>query len=392
MGSKSKYLIFIMIFISLVSGAQEKQDFPAVDTLTYKYYLSGEWDELIRSGEKAIRAGLDYKFLRQRLGYAWFIKGNYFRAKRNFEKALELDSFDQFSLEYAYHSFVNTGKSVFAGPLERNLEPALRKSLSLKDYDIVESLDLELNYKFSDSPIRADGFYYRFGIGTKLNPRISLYQSFSRYAQTINTDLSGAAAEFMVRQPEYYALVNWGVSGNILLKTSYHYFHSMTGYSLLSGNVFHIAIEPDLNRFIFEGSSSLTGTRKGRLYQAGFQTGYVFPGSLNFYIKESASWVIDRDGSEFIHNPRAGLQPLKNAWIEGSATIGKMSGYNDFNGLYVYNSYDPIRLRAGGSFFYYFRKNVLFWVNFTLEKKEYFEQNSYHYYHYSYLGGIRWKL
>ena len=79
-----KSLIVALIFVSVsvfVSAADSKQyeqtdslislienqnnyDFQSVDSLCYKYYLTGNWNELLKTGKDAIREGIDYKRLR----------------------------------------------------------------------------------------------------------------------------------------------------------------------------------------------------------------------------------------------------------------------------------------------------------------------------------------
>jgi hypothetical protein len=69
-----------------------------------------------------------------------------------------------------------------------------------------------------------------------------------------------------------------------------------------------------------------------------------------------------------------------------------MLDYNDFNGLYLYNTYDPMVFRSGATIVFYAGKTISIWANYTFEKREYFENNSFQYNQFSYLGGIRWKL
>ena len=45
------------------------------DSLSWKYYLSGDWDSLIEIGEQAQQQGIGFKYLHQRMGYAWYLKG-----------------------------------------------------------------------------------------------------------------------------------------------------------------------------------------------------------------------------------------------------------------------------------------------------------------------------
>jgi len=86
------------------------------------------------------------------------------------------------------------------------------------------------------------------------------------------------------------------------------------------------------------------------------------------------------------------LKVGKKVWLEVNATMGHMADYNDFDGLYVYYSFDPLAFRTGATMYFYLGKNIMLWLNYSYERKEYFEDNSFHYNQFSYLGGIKWKL
>ena len=114
MGGKSKYLIIILLLFTVTCFAQEK-DFLHIDSVTYKFYLEESWEDLIREGEAAIESGTDYKHLRQRLGHAYFSKGDYLSARKHLKKALTYDSYDQFSLSYLYWANLNSGMEAYSG-------------------------------------------------------------------------------------------------------------------------------------------------------------------------------------------------------------------------------------------------------------------------------------
>lgn len=392
MGTKNKYLILFMLLTPVLVHAQDKPDFISVDSTTFRYYNSGNWNKLIEAGKDAIASGVDYKFLRQRLGYAYFSKGDYFNSRAQFEKALTHDSYDNFTLEYLYYSYLNTGKEEYSGIIASKLNSELKNKLTLTPFKPVESIEFEYSYKFSGSVLRSDPQYYRIGIYSKLGYRLGLYQSFSKYTQNLRLQQTGMTAGISVRQPEYYAQLNWNASGKLILRAAYHFINTNSGNLTLNSNLFLIAAAPDFNRFTLETYGSLLNIEGNLTYQAGLQAGYVFPVKTDFYIKGKASYLQQTGSRNFIYNSVAGLKLFKGTWLEGSTTFGRMNGYNDFNGLYVYNTYDPIISRSGGTLFYYIGKKIVVWLNYSFEKKEFYENSSFRYNQYSYLGGIKWKL
>jgi hypothetical protein len=392
MGSKNRFLIFVLFFFPTALFAQEKLDYGYVDSITYSYYKNGEWNKLISLGQSAIDKKIDYKFLRQRIGYAFFVQGNYYDAKFQFENALTFDSYDQFSLEYLYYSYLNTGKEDYAGVFEKRLNPELRNVLSLESFKVLESIEFEYNFKYATAESRSNPQYYRIGIKTKLSSRFSIYQSYSGFNQVIYVQQFGRNVENQYKQPEYYALLKYNVSNHLLVKTAYHYIHTTSGTSVTSGNLFLIAFSGDLNHFLFELNGSALNIEQEIEYQAGIQTGYTFPGRSGFYLKGALSGIFQQNNNRLIYDQKAGLKVMKKLWLEANVTFGRMTDYNDYNGLYVYNTYDPMIFRGGASAYLPLNSKITLWANFSYESKEYLENSTLHYNQFSYSGGIKWKL
>lgn len=390
MGSKGKYLIFLLL-LPLHVAAQEKPDFSKVDSLTYGYYLSGDWDKLITVGKQGIASGIDYKFLRQRLGYAYFSKGDYFNAEKHFSKALSSDSYNQFTLEYLFYSLVNSGREQYTASIQKRLDPALREKLQISPFLPVSAIEMEFDYKFSGTTLRSDPRYFRVGVSTRLSYRLNLMQSFSSYTASLVQQLA-RNTKVDIWQRGYYASMSINTSPHTVIRGAYHYLYTASGNLRYNGNLFLLSIEPQFNRLSFEGHGSLFNYQNSNVYQAGLSASYVFPVRSELYIRGGASYISRNDGRNFVFNPAAGLKLWKGAWIEAAYAKGNMDRYNDFNGLYVYNTYDPVVLRSGATFTYYLGRHVSFWINYSFETKEFYEDKSYNYNQFSYLGGFKWKI
>jgi hypothetical protein len=389
MGQKSYRLILLLLLYPVFVSAQ---DFRATDSITYKLYLSGDWKELIKTGNKAIDSGIDYKYLRQRLGVAYFSLGKYYDAASQFKAALKFDSFDQFTLEYLYYTDLNTGKESYAGVLEKRMMPELQQRLKINKFKVLKSIETEFGYKISETRLRSNSQYYRVGISSRLSRRLELMQSFSYFGQYLIYQETDFERKFRLKQPEYYLSLGWNASNSVILRSSFHFLNTNTDGTDYHGKLFRIDVLPDFNRFIFETNASYLNSGIYNQYQFGITGGYVFPVRSELYLKASAS-LISREGiTSFVYNPVAGIRLWKGAWLEQTSTFGKMEGYNDYNGLYVYNNYDPVILRSGANFIWYAGRKLALWVSFAWEKKEYFEDNSFLYHQFSYLGGIKWKI
>jgi tetratricopeptide (TPR) repeat protein len=150
-----KYLILAFLLFPLLLKSQEKLTFHQVDSLTYQYFLKGQWKELINLTKKSEPLGFESKYLYQRAGYAYFMTADYFLARDQYEKALKFDPVDPVTLEYLYYCGLNTGSEESARYYARNLDPETLKRLGIVSIKPVDALDMELNYKSNDATTRS---------------------------------------------------------------------------------------------------------------------------------------------------------------------------------------------------------------------------------------------
>jgi tetratricopeptide (TPR) repeat protein len=392
MGSKFRYVVIALLFIAFTVAGQNKADFQSVDSLTYKYYLSGDWDKLIIEGIKAVDSNIDYKYLRQRIGYAYYSKGNYNQAKKHFEKALTYDSFNDFTLTYLYYSYLFLGQDEYASLISAKMSDELRKQLNVKLIKPIESVDLEYNYKYVTSSLRSDPQYFHIGINSTLGPRFSLYQMFGHYNQTYRVRQLGGYSKISDTQPEYYALLKFAASQHFIISTAYHYLYPTYDQVTSPIHLSMIEISSDKGRFNFGLNASVLNTSSYTVKQAGIRTVISFTKNVHMYFGSSLSMTFKRNEDHMIFTQTAGFKVYRNLWIEGNVTIGNFTDYHDHEAMYVYDFIDPTTFRSGLTGLLYTGKHLSLWTNVSFEQKEYYSNTNYHYSQFSYLGGIKWKL
>jgi hypothetical protein len=394
MGSKFKCLVIIsfFFFFNFAAKAQIGLNFQNVDSLTYRYFKSGDWNNLIKLGSEAIDHEIDYKYLRQRLGVAFFSNGDYIKARQHFEKASSFDSFDTFTLAYLYYSYLNTTQVEYAGYFVGKMPQDLRKSLSVKSFQPVESIDFEYCFKFAGISLRSNPQYYHLGINSMLGSRLGLYQMISNYKQSIKVQGAGQNENVKDNQPEYYALLKFTVSPHLMLKTAYHYLYATFSTTKSNANLGFFGLSANFSRFNFEADMSVFQTGQYLVRQSGIQAGVAFSRNLNMYLNSKLSLTTQQNKNRFIYNQKAGFKLSKKVWLEGNGTLGYLTNYNDYNAMYVYNSIDPTAFRAGSTLFINAGQHITIWANYSFERKELNENSLYHYNQYSYLGGVKWKL
>lgn len=379
-----KYLSTLLLLAPFFGFSQEKLSFQKTDSLTYQYYLQGEWKQMIGLTMDAFKQDIDSKYLRQRAGYAYYMTGDYTSAEIEYKKALEFDTADEITREYLYYCAANSG-SEYSRFYAGNLSEETASKLGIKRINPVEMVDTEFNIKTNQTESRSNQIYYRFGINTELGYRLSLYQSLSYFNQTVDG--------IPTRQPEYLALLKWHFAPAWQLKTAYHYLYTNDGYNVYPGNLGFLALSSKLNRFTLEARGSILKSSFATTRQVGLQAGVVLPGKSNLYLTSALTGMAEDGEYRTIFSQSAGLKCNKKLWAEGNITLGNLKNYNTYNSLYVYNSVDPSVFRTGFSLFYFTGKHLSFTGNFTFDQQQIENSTTItHYYQYSFSGGIKWRL
>ncbi|NEW83695.1 MAG: hypothetical protein GZ094_15200 [Mariniphaga sp.] len=378
-----KFLIAALFLIPIVAEAQRPITFVTADSITYQCYVNGDWDQLIETGNQAIGQNIDYKRLRQRMGYAYFVKTDYYSAQIQYEKALIFDAYDADTRAYLYYCGLNTGNEAFARFHAEKLPKDLQQRLKEEAFKPANAIDLEFNYKANNVLSRSNPTYLRAGLSTQLSYRVTLYQSVSNYQQTIDSSLT--------KQPEYYALLNWSLTSHLSLDVAYHYLNvSVDGYKY-PGNMVLAALTTKINRFSLGINGSILRDAFSNYKQIGLHGGVTLPGKSSIYFKSSISEIVGKGDQRTIFSQVAGARLSKALWAEGNVTLGNLKNYNDHNGLYIYNSVDPTTFRTGATMYWYIGKHMTLLGNYTYETKQ-IELTNFNYSQYSFTGGIIWKL
>jgi hypothetical protein len=387
-------LIIIPLF--LVAGwlnAQEHLIFSTVDSLSYQAYLAGNWDQLIQVGTAAVEQEIDYKNLRKRMGYAYYVKGNYFSAKKHYEKALDFDQSDADVRIYLYYCGLHLGDEVYANYHLSKLSLEIQNQLGVSGFKLLDAIDLEYNYKSNNSvsSSRSNPTYYRAGFHTQVANRLSLYQSASQYSQTLNTTIA-------CTQREYYGALNGVLSEHVAVDLAYHYLNtdlqSKIYASQMVGNLYFAKLSARANHISVGVNFSTMSLDTAKSKQIGINAGVALPGKSNVRINSSLVRVFQAGNNRFVFSQSIGKQLMKPLWVEGSMTFGNLKNYNDNNGLYIYNSADATQFRTGITLMYTLNPNVTLVGNYTFDEKELNNKTTtiINYNQHSLSGGIIWKF
>ena len=150
----NRHICIWMLFFALSLGANAQEhvmDFKSVDQETYRHFLLNDWDSLIYTGNKALKNGTDYFYLRYRLGIAYFSKGNYLKASQHLEKSLGFNSMDELAMENLYFSYIYANRQLEANALSTKFPARLNEKLNTKKNKLIDYFYFEPGYTFSNN-------------------------------------------------------------------------------------------------------------------------------------------------------------------------------------------------------------------------------------------------
>lgn len=163
--------------------AQDTLSFATVDAKSYGLYTSENWDELIAFGNTAIAKGIDYYYLRVRMGTAYYKRENYRQAEVNFQKAKNFNSTDEVD-EYLYYCYLFEGHYERARWLSKSFSHDAVTYTGSDKLKAFSFANLEAGVGSTDSTTQYSNYYYgQLGAGVYINNRFSLFQAATYFSQ-----------------------------------------------------------------------------------------------------------------------------------------------------------------------------------------------------------------
>ena len=146
-----RLLLSMILFLAVTFNARPatKLDYATVDKLSYQYFTDQKWDSVIYIGKKALKDGIDYYYLRVRLGISYFTKQEYFPAVTHFVKAREFNSDDPVITDYLYRAYIYINRNDEA----LLIKPKKQKGKSeapVSGYKVLEQLNFEGGYSLTN--------------------------------------------------------------------------------------------------------------------------------------------------------------------------------------------------------------------------------------------------
>ena len=373
--------------------AQIGTDFNRINQETYRLYQESDWDSLVLKGREALRQGVDYYYLRMRIGIAWFNKKNYRTAARHFIRAMEMNQGDPVALEYLYYSRLYAGQAGQAGAMRARFEGELAQKLPRERGAFFQSAGAEYLYETADHnrPLSNPDGLYALPAGSQpvtlhfsnvnltlengLAPGISLIHSYnylSKYNHFYLNDGLGTyydLSEQHMFQHQYYLSPHFTLPSGFtfmpmvhLISVSYQTILSTGGGGMgggyMGGGTSTLGYLTDLDLAggltMVKGwgpvdialGGSYAGLNRARQLQGRIGLTWYPLGNLNLYAGAALDAQREWFGEEVVHrwipDLKLGVAIAEKVWLEAEAALGEMHNYLANNGSIVFNGYSEV--------------------------------------------------
>jgi len=394
---RSLYLLTATI-MAFSSNLFAQHDFATLDKLTYDYYLKGDYKNLKQTGDSMLAQGIDYYFLRMRMGISAFNRPRYPIAVKHFNKALQFSSIDTVSREYIYNSYLLSGlkgdANIYLKTLSREQKNNTLKAMgegnstefyigsSYAHYEQFLYQSNSLNYESIENSLNINaGFESYFSSHLKGTFAYTNYQKSG--IQYSNQNPEGTAFDFSQNQlyTKFTALAfpGWEFSGfghfafyTEKIPPTYGGMRGPTTqleseYNVglgIAKNVWKIRTGANGSISNFGGSSQYRGE--------GYLT-YLPFGNLNLYFSSIGMGQTDKNwGSTYQFNQEIGFKVFKFMWLESGVLTGNSFLYARNKGFDLNNSYHiPSKSVYGNLIFLLGKKLSITLTSFYNENENY---------------------
>lgn len=370
---------------SLQAMPQQVVNTPLVDQQTYQLFLEKNWKELIETGNKALGHGIDFYYLRFRLGIAWYHQQNYQMAIHHLQKAYQANPNDPLLKEYFYYSLAFTNRLKEARIIASSMSLAQRQQLDISDPGWIERTDITYNWNFADNQDLTEDFtfegtatdglqfmptkhsYFSINLLHPVSERISIYHGYTHINKThfIYSRTNGTAAinpEAHTALNQYYVSVNALLAPGLNLVAAGHAVNigyrvpapTVAGTQRITDNDFLGALSLYKQwPYVSVGVSGYYATFNEATQLQGDGSLVLYPlGNLNLYSvstfslqRESTPGAEDLQRQVFFQGISGRI--ATSLWLEVFASWGNMQNMARYDGLVVFNTMDRIDRQLG---------------------------------------------
>ncbi len=441
---KTKILIFgLLLLFGHLSPLQAQPKKPLsmanVDAQTYQLYLKGDWKNLVKKGEAALKNGIDFYFLKVRMGIAYYHLKKYRKAAKFLEKAYAADTKNQLVAEYLYYAYLFGGRAMDAYRIADAFNIKLKQKIGFDQSNLFDAIGLDYKVELIDDYASTDetgdleqnvitentyfgaDFQNYYGAGNlfylhlgKLNRNYTIYTSDSGTPEILPDQLT----QYQIYLSNYSQIakgfnlsfaINW-----LLISTENEHLirigrggmggrtETVVTTSLNSEFVGFAGLRKDIGNFKFGVTSSVSNMNDNWQIIPGFETIWYPLSNTNLYLTLNPLYKFEYDENDtwqddFIFKSTIGFK-IGPVYIEPAYTYGDLYNFVDADGLIAYNDEEVISNRYELSLYSYLVKGrlKLFLKGQQYDKTNFYQLNNINkaktFTNQSIITGILWKF
>ncbi len=415
--------LILVLFFSFQLSAQETGKEKLVDKETYMLYLDKNWDNLIDKGLEALENGVDFYYLRMRIGMAYFYTGNYRSASKHFRKAVDIGYRNDIVDEFIYYSLLYSGQDSDAYLWGQKLSNEMQEKLEIGKKPLFNTFGISNTYSFNPESydmsafdIEASGWrnitkmYNLLSInaGNNLGKRVRINYMYSRLDKENlyfykDESVSIDDKSRKVDQNQFYFSLRVIPSLGWELFAGYHHVnikvrnkaYSIPDQSGGNGNgnnegnniLVSSSVTSDNENLIFAGISKEFGKFNSGLavyisdfnqnnqIQTDLTVNYYPLGNLNLYSTSLFSVYSDKgnieDRSGVVFNQKIGFKVSRQLWLEVFTSLGDIKNFVVNRGTGIYNGTEIVKNNTGANIIIPFLKSdTKIFFSYSFNKNE----------------------
>jgi tetratricopeptide (TPR) repeat protein len=384
----------LILALTSTVKAQQQKSLSQVETETYALYQQKDWQGLLKAGKEVLQDGIDYYYLRVRMGIAYYETGNYHQASTHFEKAIQMNSSEEYLQEYLYYAYLFAGRSAEAKVIAAGFSPNLKEKTKAGSRKFIEKLDLAYNYTGLTDQNVADGFtaslspdlegsqfipnqhhYFFLGLQHDFAPGLAFYHGVSGL-QASHLLYSQSEGEILLDRDyqssvfQYYAAANILLAKGLSLTGGLHFLQVRYSIPIVTqvGQGPNVVVRENTqtdNDMLYFGSLSKRWSyvSLGASYYYGTLANarqdqmdvklILYPkGNLNLYTVSVLSQQRQQTDTRpttnrIVFEQQLGTKFNNHLWLEAYGTFGEMENFILNDGLVIFNRLDKITQRIG---------------------------------------------
>ncbi|WP_075589791.1 tetratricopeptide repeat protein [Labilibacter marinus] len=360
--------IFLML-LWMPSQAQTQSTYSSTDSTTYAQYMTGDWDALIQSGQRAVSSGIDYFYLRMRIAYAYYSKGQYRLAIPHYIKALNFNANDANAQYFLMQCYAYAGRANDALKFSSKISGQKLPDLKAKYQQSVLAGGIIYSYSGSNNDVD-------FTHNSNANLSIDAIQKTTNYFHNTHSFLSHRMGKSVIvnhsldylYKNEYNYIINGGTPYVLNDQALHQWTYGLnmqitpfTGFTVTPGfhhikiyipttyknlkfntSLYSLKAQYELNK-VSLGTSSLVGTLNDvKNIQIGGHFTWYPKANLNLYYSLDTYWqqqqVTKHQNIDIIVKNTIGFKISNYWWAEASVILPEYNNFYDFSTGALYNS------------------------------------------------------